>query len=175
MTITTKKMVYCYIFSIIGSVILFLNKELLILNTTGIIVSLGAGFLFACYTFINKKILEITGAVQAIAVVFSLSAIILIPFFFSFEKEGLFTIPGILTVLYIGVFTSGIGYILFSIGLKKIPASSATTLTLAEPLMAALLGVLVVGEHLNTTAWVGILFLLGGILIITLSHKKIRT
>src|SRR5699024_11331643 len=83
-------------FSIIGSLLLFLNKELLILNTTGIIVGLGAGFLFASYTFMNKKILENVGAIQMVAVVFSISALILSPFFFAFNKEGLLTTEGIL-------------------------------------------------------------------------------
>lgn len=153
---------------------LFLNKELLIINTVGIIVGLGAGFLFASYTFMSKKILENAGAIQMVAVVFSISAIILSPLYFSFEKEGLFTTQGIIAILYIGIFTASIAYVLYSIGLKKISVSSATTLSLAEPLTAALLGVFVVGEHLNMTAWIGISFLMGGILIITLGRKTIK-
>lgn len=170
-----KKWFIATFFSIIGSLLLFLNKELLILNTTGIIVGLGAGFLFASYTFMNKKILENVGAIQMVAVVFSISALILSPFFFAFNKEGLLTTEGILAILYIGIFTASIAYVLFSIGLKKISASSATTLSLAEPLTAALLGVFIVGEDLNMTAWIGISFLLGGILIITLGRKRIKS
>lgn len=159
-------------FSILGSAMLFLNKELLIVNPIGIIVSLGAGFLFASYTFMSKKILERVGAIEMVAVVFSISALILSPLYFSFEKQGLFTIEGILAIIYIGIFTAGVAYILYSVGLKKISVSSATTLSLAEPLTAALLGVLVVGEYLNMTAWLGVLFLMGGMLIITLGRKN---
>ena len=36
------------------------------------------------------------------------------------------------------------------------PASTATTLTLAEPAVAAVLAVLVVGEHLGVVGWIGL-------------------
>lgn len=40
------------------------------------------------------------------------------------------------------------GYVLFGWGLTHVRASTATTLTLLEPAVAAVLAVLIVGEHL---------------------------
>lgn len=158
--------------AIIGSLLLFLNRELVVLDPVGIIYALIAGLLFAIYAFMNKLILEKGDAIQAVAVVFTISAFILLPFFFKFNSEGLMTPSGLLAILYIGLVTTVIGYVLFSIGLKKIPSSAATTLSLAEPFTAAILGVVVVGEYLNASAWAGVFLLIAGILVLTIRKEK---
>lgn len=159
--------------AIVGCALLFLNKEGVVVNPIGIAMSLGAGFLFAVYALVNKDVLDHVPAVPAVAVIFSLSALMLLPFLFLFETEGLLTGRGIAVVLYLGIATTSVAYILFSTGLKWIPSSSAVTLSLAEPLTAALLSVMVVGERLDATSWIGIAMLLGGILVLTLSGRKI--
>ncbi len=158
--------------AIIGCGLLFLNKDGIVVNPLGVAMSLGAGLLFAFYTLVNKDVLAKVDAVPAVAVIFSMSAIMLLPFLFIFETEGLLTGRGISVVLYLGIATTSIAYILFSAGLKRIPSSSAVTLSLAEPLTAAVLSVLVVGEHLNVTSWMGVALLLGGILVLTLGGRK---
>ncbi|MER7834058.1 EamA family transporter [Streptomyces sp. NPDC095602] len=45
---------------------------------------------------------------------------------------------------------------LFGWGLARVPASTATTLSLLEPAVAAVLAVLVVGERLPLLGWAGI-------------------
>ena len=159
--------------AIVGCALLFLNKEGVVVNPIGIAMSLGAGSLFAVYALVNKEVLDYVPAVPAVAVIFSLSALMLLPFLFLFETEGLLTGRGLAVVLYLGIATTSVAYILFSTGLKWIPSSSAVTLSLAEPLTAALLSVLVVGERLDITSWIGIAMLLGGILVLTLSGRKI--
>lgn len=159
-------------FAIMGCLMLFLNKEGLIVHPVGIIMSLGAGLLFAFYTLVNKKVLARVEAIPAVAVIFSMSAVLLLPFLFLFKTEGILTGSGVIGVIYLGVATTSIAYIFFTTGLKHIPSSSAVTLSLAEPCTAAVLSVLVVGEQLNGTSWIGILFLLGGILVLTLGRNK---
>ncbi|WP_186668220.1 DMT family transporter [Sporosarcina sp. BP05] len=161
--------------AIIGCALLFLNKDGIVVNPVGIAMSLGAGLLFAFYTLVNKDVLEKVDPVPAVAVIFSMSAIMLMPFLFLFETEGLMTGRGISVVLYLGIITTSVAYILFSAGLKRIPSSSAVTLSLAEPLTAAILSVIVVGERLNGTSWMGIAMLLGGILVLTLSGRKVKS
>ena len=158
--------------AIVGCSLLFLNKEGVVVNPIGIAMSLGAGSLFAVYALVNKDVLDRVPTVPAVAVIFSLSALMLLPFLFLFETEGLFTGRGITVVLYLGIVATSVAYILFSTGLKRIPSSSAVTLSLAEPLTAALLSVIVVGERHDVTSWAGIAMLLGGILVLTLSGRK---
>ena len=160
------------ILAVIGCSLLFLNKEGVVVNPIGVAMSLAAGSLFALYTLVNKEVLDYVPAIPAVAVIFSLSAVMLFPFLFLFETEGLLTGRGIGVVLYLGIATTSIAYILFSTGLKHIPSSSAVTLSLAEPLTAALLSVIVVGEQLAGSSWVGIVMLLGGILVLTLRGRE---
>lgn len=160
--------------AIIGCVLLFSNTGGIIVNPIGISLSLTAGLLFSFYALFNKEVLEKVDAVPAVAVIFSVGAIMLMPFLFIFETEGLFTGRGIATTVYLGIATTSVAYILFSYGLKRIPSSSAVTLSLAEPLTAAVLSVLIVGERLSNTSWMGIALLLGGILVLTFSGGKRR-
>ncbi|CAM3237668.1 EamA family transporter [Filibacter tadaridae] len=160
--------------AIVGCALLFLNKDGIVVNPLGIAMSLGAGFLFAVYALVNKDVLEKVDTVPAVAVIFSMSALMLLPFLFLFETEGLLSGKSITVVLYLGIATTSVAYILFSTGLKQIPSSSAVTLSLAEPLTAAVLSVLVVGEQLDGTSWAGIAMLLVGILVLTLGGKKTK-
>lgn len=162
------------VLAIVGCALLFLNKDGIVVNPVGIAMSLGAGLLFAFYTLVNKDVLMKADSVPAVAVIFSMSALMLMPFLFLFETEGLVTVRGISVVLYLGIITTSVAYILFSAGLKRIPSSSAVTLSLAEPLTAAVLSVIVVGERLDGTSWTGIVMLLGGILVLTLGGRKVK-
>lgn len=168
----TRMWAIATILAIIGCGLLFLNQEGVVVNPIGVAMSLGAGSLFAIYTLVNKEVVDKVPAVSAVAVIFSLSAVMLLPFLFVFETEGLFTKRGIAVILFLGLATTTIAYILFSTGLKYIPSSSAVTLSLAEPLTAALLSVVVIGEQLSFTSWGGIGLLLGGILVLTFGARR---
>jgi drug/metabolite transporter (DMT)-like permease len=50
---------------------------------------------------------------------------------------------------YIGVVTTAVGYVLFYAGLRTVPGSVAAVLTLIEPLTAAALAVVLLGERLS--------------------------
>lgn len=168
----TRVWLMATILAILGCALLFLNKGSIVVHPIGVLMSLGAGSLFAIYALVNKEVLDHVPAVPAVAVIFSISAIMLMPFLFLFETEGLWTGRGIGVVLYLGIATTSIAYILFSTGLKHIPSSAAVTLSLAEPLTAAILSVIVVGEQLSGSSWIGIILLLGGILVLTLGGRK---
>lgn len=168
----TKVWLMATLFAIIGCALLFINKGSVVVNPIGVLMSLVAGSLFATYTLVNKDVVEKVAPTPAVAVIFTLSALMLMPFLFIVETEGLWTVNGLLVVLFLGWATTTIAYILFSTGLRYIPSSSAVTLSLAEPLTAALLSVLIVGERLAVTSWLGVCLLLGGILILTLGSRK---
>lgn len=160
--------------AIIGSGLLFLNKELVLVNPAGVSIALIAGFLFASYTFLNKKVVEYVSAIEAVAGVFTLSALMLLPFYFIFSSEGLMMKSSFIAIVYIGLITAALGYVLFVMGLKYIPSSAATTLSLAEPFTAAVLSVVIVGEQLNVSAWIGISLLLTGIIVLSIKPNLWR-
>ena len=53
-----------------------------------------------------------------------------------------------------------LGYIAFGYGLRHINASSASLLTLMEPVVAAILAVLIVGEVISPLGWFGMLLIM---------------
>ncbi len=57
--------------------------------------------------------------------------------------------------------------VLFGWGLAHVPASTATTLSLLEPAVAAVLAVLVVGERLPLLGWTGIALVVGCLAVLT--------
>ncbi|MFC9128248.1 DMT family transporter [Streptomyces sp. NPDC057099] len=69
------------------------------------------------------------------------------------------------------------GYVLFGWGLAHVPASTATTLSLLEPAVAAVLAVLVVGERLPATGWLGIALVVACLAVLTTpspAHRRSR-
>jgi len=57
--------------------------------------------------------------------------------------------------------------------LQLIPVSTAVTLSLAEPLTAGLLGVVVLGEVLTLPAFAGIALIFAGLLLLTLGGLRL--
>lgn len=160
--------------AIIGCMLLFVTKGEVSINPFGVLYSLIAGIIFALYTMTSKSMLQKEEAMAVVAMTFSLSALLLTPSYFLFDVSWLNDAGNIGIIFYLGIATTSIAYVLYGWGLRKIPASSALTLSLAEPTTAALLGVVVVGEILSTTSWMGIGLLLGSIAILTLGSKSAR-
>ncbi|MGG0665888.1 EamA family transporter [Viridibacillus arvi] len=159
--------------AIVGCVLLFVNKGEATVNPVGIAMALCAGTAFAIYTHVSKALMEKEEALPAVAMTFSISALLLCPISLVYGIEWVGQSANWLPLAFMGVFGTSIAYLLFLTGLQKISSSSAVTLSLGEPLTAAILGVFLVGEYLSVTAWIGIAMLLGGILVITFGgHVK---
>src|SRR5690348_5094999 len=89
----------------------------------------------------------------------TVSALFMLPFaLFAWLAEP----SGIAVALWLGLATIAIAYTLFTWGLQRLTAATAATLTLAEPITATLLGLVVLGEHLDTASIVGIAMLTVG-------------
>jgi DME family drug/metabolite transporter len=64
-----------------------------------------------------------------------------------------------------------LAYILFASGLRHLPANEVATLTLAEPVTAALLGAIVLGERPGVTAVAGIVVILAGLAVLAAPRR----
>lgn len=162
------------ILAITGCIILMFNTNDVTVNPLGILAGLGAGISFASFTMSNSRLVRTHDPIASVAMIFSLSALILSPFFFINDMSWLGETNGLLVALHIGVLATALAYFLFSSGLKFVKSSTAVTLSLAEPLTASLLGVFLVGENLDALSWVGLLMLLAGIMILVLQSRRNR-
>lgn len=158
-----------------GVVLLFVKKGDSTIHPTGILFALCAGVLFALYTNFSKRLMEREDTLPAVAMTFTLCALFLLPFSVREGFGWLIISPNLETILVMAIFATSLAYILFLYGLQKIPPSSAVTLSLAEPLTAALLGVFLLKEQLSTMSWVGIACILSGIIVLTLGREKKTT
>lgn len=141
-------------------------------NLLGILLASIAGLGFAIFNVICRKSLE-KGAsdIWVTAQTFGVAAIASAPFLFAESPMWLTTRNGILTTLWLGIFTTSVGYILFMYGLKRIPSSLATTVVLAEPATATILAAVVIGEPLVAQSYLGIATVALGILYISKSKR----
>jgi len=157
--------------AIVGCVLLFVKKGEATVNPIGIAMALCAGIAFAIYTHVSKALMEKEEAMPAVAMTFSISALLLCPVSLIYGIEWVGQGANWLPLAFMGVIGTSIAYLLFLTGLQKISSSSAVTLSLGEPLTAAILGVFLVGEYLSVTSWFGVAMLLGGILVITFGGR----
>lgn len=70
--------------------------------------------------------------------------------------------------IYMAAVPMFLGYLCFGYGLAHVQASMATTITLLEPVVAAVLAVIIVGERLPLLGWIGVALIIGCLAIVTL-------
>ncbi|WP_449403626.1 EamA family transporter [Exiguobacterium artemiae] len=160
--------------SIAGCLLLVMNQASVSVDPFGIVLALGAGMSFAVYTFVSRDLVKTHPPLSVVAVVFTLSALLLSPLLFLFDLSWVFSLRGAGISLHLGVLATGLAYLLFARGLAQVSSSTAVTLSLGEPLTAALLGVFVLGETLSLLSWVGILLLFCGIGLLIWSSRSTR-
>ncbi len=126
-------------------------------TSLGIAVGLLAGAAYAMYSWAVQRLMhEGVGRAVAMGSVFGTGGVLLMPVLLVTGAPLLAT-PGALAVgAYMALVPMFLGYVAFGYGLSKIPASSATTVTLTEPAVATVLAVLIVGEQLTPLGWVGL-------------------
>ncbi|MFS0673550.1 EamA family transporter [Ornithinibacillus sp. 179-J 7C1 HS] len=158
--------------SILGCLLLFVNKDSVQVDPFGIVMALGAGLSFAGYTLASRELVDHYSSLSVVAIVFSISAVFLSPFLFIYDMAWITSLRGLSVSLHLGIVATGIAYLLFVKGLTRVPSSTAVTLALAEPLTAALLGVFVLGESLSFVSWIGLVLLLVGIGMLMRGSEK---
>ena len=138
-------------------------------NNVGILLGLVAAFTYAMYSWIARRLIDRGIASRAaMGSMFGLGALLLMPVLFVTGAPLLASVNNFSVGLYMAVVPMFIAYLLFGRGLTVVRASLATTITLLEPVVAALLAVMVVGEKLSLTGWFGIGLISACLLIATL-------
>jgi DME family drug/metabolite transporter len=162
--------------AIVGCVVLSLSSGGDVrIDPLGLALAIGAGAAYAAYTLVIKGLLERHDPDTVIAVAFCLGAIMLSPLLLNHEVGWLAAPRSIAVVLHLGLVTAALAYWLFARGLQRVPVATAMTLTLAEPLTAGLLGLLVLGERLSPLSFAGITLIFSGLAILTLAGRRVKT
>ena len=136
-------------------------------DPAGIALALGAGAGYAGYTVLAKLLLDRGERPESVmAGAFGIGAVVLLPVLALGDTAWLAGGGGIALALYLGAIPTALAYVIFARGLRHVSAAETATLTLAEPLTAALLGVAVLGERPGPLAAAGALLILGGLALL---------
>jgi drug/metabolite transporter, DME family len=145
-------------------------------SALGIGLALLAGSGYAGYAVASKRLLDAGGAPEGVmAAVFGTGALILLPLLALVPLGDLATPAGLALALYLGAIPTALAYVLFARGLERIGAGETATLTLAEPLTAAALGVVVLGERPGAAAVAGAALVLAGLAVLALRPRAVAT
>ncbi|WP_444684804.1 DMT family transporter [Alkalicoccus luteus] len=151
-----------------GCTLLMINQSAITAHPAGIFTALGAGCSFALYTIASERLVHEQPPLASAAVVFSLSGLILAPLLVFTDTSWILSAAGSLTALHLGIAATGIAYALFVTGLLHTTSSNAVTLSLAEPVTAALLGIFFIGEQLQALSWAGLFLVTFGLAVLVL-------
>jgi DME family drug/metabolite transporter len=139
------------------------------ISLPGVLLAVVAGGSYATYTLSAKRLLDDGHAPESVmAAAFGLGAVALLPVLLVTGAGWLATSGGLSLALFLGVVPTAVAYVLFARGLRGLSASETATLTLAEPVTAAMLGVFVLGEQVTGAGALGASLVLGGLVLLAL-------
>ena len=140
-------------------------------DALGILAALGAGASYAVYTVLGVRLArEGNPPTAVLAASFAIAAVILAPVLIA-SGPWWANPEGILLVLWLGLVATTAAYVLFGIGLRTLQPGHIATLNLAEPVVATLLGVLLLGEVLGGRGWVGCVLIIVALGILGFSER----
>ena len=159
--------------TILGIVLVGTAHGIASFNGKGVALAALAGFGFAIFNVVCRRSLA-RGAqdIWLTATTFGVAALVSFPFLFAQSPVWILTTKGFFTVLWLGLVTTSVGYVLFMFGLKRIESSLAATVVLAEPATATILAAVVIGEKLVLQSYIGIATVALGILYLSRKTSK---
>ena len=157
-----------------GVALLVLGGRAAQVSPPGVLLALAAGASYASYTVAGKRLLAAGHSPeQTMARAFSLAALLLAPILATAGwSSALFTSEGVLLALYLGAIPTALAYVLFARGLRRLTPGETATLTLAEPVTAAALGAVVLGERPGALAVAGASLVLVGLIALSLPGRR---
>lgn len=142
------------------------------IEAAGIGVALVSGACYGVYTVAAKRFLTAgVPALPATSLTLLLAGVALSPLLLA-RPEHLAEGSSLALIGWTGLAGTAVAYALFISGLQHTTAPVAGTLSLAEPLLAAALGMLVLQERLSLAAYGGCALLLCGLIAVTVLEAR---
>jgi DME family drug/metabolite transporter len=136
-------------------------------TAVGVALGLLAGAAYAVYSYSAGRLIRRGASSRSVmGVMFGLGGLMLVPVLVVTGGPLLSTREGLLVAGYLALVPMALAYLLFGRGLRRVTASTAATLILVEPVAAAVLSVVVAGEHLDPLGWAGIVLVGVGLLVL---------
>ncbi|GAB3212554.1 DMT family transporter [Marinactinospora thermotolerans] len=141
----------------------------------GVGVALLSGTCYGVYTVAAKRFLQAGApALPATTLTLLLAGLALSPILV-LRPGHLTDVNSLSLIAWTSVAGTAVAYAAFVYGLDRTSAPTAGTLSLAEPLLAAALGILVLGEQLTLPVLLGCLVLISGLVTVTVMDSRLRS
>jgi DME family drug/metabolite transporter len=137
-------------------------------TAAGVALALGCASGIACHVLGSRSIAGRHHALRPLAIGFPSGVVVFAPLLSGHELTLRLPALGWLWLLYLGIVPSVVAYWLYQRGLQDLPATTASIVTLLEPLIAAVLAWAIFGERLGLLGGVGGLLLMASIVVLSL-------
>lgn len=159
-----KKQIICFVMSTLGLIIVtgITNLGSGSNNAVGILFGLGAAVLYAVCILLNKAIKGV-GGIQRTFLQFLAAIAVMVPYvaFSGGVSLDSMTTLGWGCLLIVGLVHTGITYCLYFTAVERIPGQEVAILSYIDPLVAVVIGVVVLGEPLSLQQMIGGAMILG--------------
>ncbi len=178
--VLSRRWVSGALLGILGMLLLSISSALTALTSrspeailAGSALGLVAGVTYAYYSWSSHKVIALgLHARAAMGATFGCGGVLLLPVLLLTGGTILHSWNNLLVNLYLIIVPMFFGYLCFGYGLARIRASTATAVTLLEPVVAAFMALLVIGERLDLWGWAGCALVLGSQFILTGSTES---
>ena len=138
-------------------------------TVVGILLGLVAGITYAAYSWAAAALMA-AGIARAASMgaVFGLGGLLLMPVLLLTGAPLIASGAAFTVAAYMALVPMFLGYVLFGLGLARVGAGTATTITLLEPAAATVLAVLVVGERLAPLGWMGLALIGASVVLLSI-------
>jgi drug/metabolite transporter (DMT)-like permease len=172
----TNRIVTGLLLGMIGVVIITTNGDLSSVvsgSFVGNAMVFFGGVLWAFYVVYQKKVLvKESDVLMVTGVVILETTLFLLPMTFLFAGSYVVDNIGWLSVLYTGVFCTGLAFLLYNTGLKAISATIASVILLLEIVFAMLFAFIVLGETPTIVTAIGGALIIIAIIVISLNGNN---
>lgn len=139
----------------------------------GLAMALGASAAYSAYAVLAAGLVR-SGVSYGTVMggLFGTAAVAMLPVLLATPMSWLLSIRGSAVALELGLISGAMAYLLYGSGLRVIPVATAATVGLVEPATAAVLGVVVLGEHLGLVALGGICAIVASLVILSIPLRR---
>lgn len=139
----------------------------------GVLLALVAGACSGTYNVGTKRVLDgRTAPIELTAATFTVASALLIPGLVLQPLDWLLSPGGLLLPLYLGVVTAALANSWLASGVARLGPGPASTLMLADPVTATVLGVVVLHEVVSGPAAIGIGLVLVGLALQAIAARR---
>ncbi len=151
--------------------VLLLAGDIKLSDVPGVLFALAAACCWACYILLNRRLGRHGAGLAGLSLANAFGALVVLPAGITVAGASLWRPSTILIGLSAGVLSSAVGYSLDLQALRLLPTAAFGVLTSLNPAVAAVIGLVVLGQGLPATHLAGIAFVVAASTGMTLTSS----